>query len=62
MCPKYKFLTNEQKHTREAKCRVFIRSRVPGTGTRLLWTEYPATYSAKLKKKKNSNKKIINLN
>ena len=23
--------------------RVFIRSRVPGTGTRLLWTEYPAT-------------------
>jgi len=42
-------------------CRVFIRSRVPGTGTRLLWTEYPATYSAKLKKK-NSNKKIINLN
>ena len=41
--------------------RVFIRSRVPGTGTRLLWTEYPATYSAKFKKK-NSNKKIINLN
>ena len=23
--------------------RVFIRSRVPGTGTRLLWTEYQAT-------------------
>ena len=30
--------------------RVFIRSRVPGTGTRLLWTECPATQSAKLKK------------
>ena len=40
--------------------RVFIRSRVPGTGTRLLWTEYPATLSVKLKKR-TARKKLSTL-